>query len=296
MEVSSMTKELDYHTRPGWLMVAIDVVLYVVSIGIFIWGVDRDSAPLIILAALLFTAAILISIGFFMFNPNEARALLLFGTYKGSVKQNGFHWANPFLTKKKVSLRARNFNSERLKVNDLSGNPIEIAAVVVWQVNDTAQALFDVDDFEQYVKVQSEAAIRHLAGSYPYDAPDDDPGHIALSRSSEQVTTLLEGELTERLDRAGIHVIEARLSYLAYAPEIAEAMLRRQQASAVVAARRQIVDGAVGMVELALGRLAANHVVDLDEERKAAMVSNLMVVLCSEHGTSPVVNAGTLYH
>ncbi|RIK46419.1 MAG: band 7 protein [Chloroflexi bacterium] len=291
-----MTQELEYSTRNGWLVLAVNIVLYIVSVLVFIPGVNAPSVALIVAAAVVFLVGVLMSIGFFIVNPNEGRALVLFGTYKGTAKRNGFHWANPFLSKKAVSLRARNFNSERLKVNDSSGNPIEIAAVVVWRVQDTARALFDVDDFEQYVKFQSEAAIRHLAGSYPYDAPDDEPGHIALSRNSETVTNLLEQELSARLERAGIEIIEARLSYLAYAPEIAEAMLRRQQATAVVAARRQIVDGAVGMVELALERLANHNVVALDEERKASMVTNLLVVLCSENPTSPVVNAGTLYH
>jgi regulator of protease activity HflC (stomatin/prohibitin superfamily) len=291
-----MTAEREYPTRNGWLMLAVDIVLYLVAIGMFIPGVMQPSVWLIIGAALVFIVAVLISVGFFLNNPNEARALLLLGTYKGTATGQGFHWANPLLLKKPVSLRARNFNSERLKVNDSTGNPIEIAAVVVWRVKDSARALFDVDDFEQYVKVQSESAVRHLASSYPYDAPDDEPQHIALSRNSDQITSLLERELDERLERAGIEIVEARLSYLAYAPEIAEAMLRRQQAAAVVAARRQIVDGAVGMVELALARLTADNIIDLDDERKAAMVTNLMVVLCSEHGTSPVVNAGTLYH
>ena len=223
--------------------------------------------------------------------------LILFGTYKGTVKKNGFWWANPFLSKKKVTLRARNLNGERLKVNDKAGNPIEIAAVVVWQVKDTYHASFEVDDYEHYVVVQSEAAVRHLAGSYPYDNFDDDEEKeiLTLRAGTEQVNEVLENELQERFQRAGIKVIEARISHLAYAPEIAEAMLRRQQASAVVAARTQIVNGAVSMVELALEKLSRQNIVELDEDRKATMVSNLLVVLCSESHATPVVNAGTLY-
>jgi regulator of protease activity HflC (stomatin/prohibitin superfamily) len=225
-------------------------------------------------------------------NPNEAAALLLFGDYKGTTKDNGFRWANPFMTKQKISLRARNLNGEKIKVNDLTGNPIEIAAVVVWQVVDTAEALFEVDDYEQYVQTQSEAAVRHLASAYPYDGPED---QLTLRGTTSELNERLEKELLERLGRAGVRVLEARLSHLAYAPEIAGAMLQRQQASAVVAARQQIVAGAVGMVELALEELNKKSIVLLDEERKATMVSNLLVVLCSEHSAQPVVNTGTLY-
>jgi regulator of protease activity HflC (stomatin/prohibitin superfamily) len=241
--------------------------------------------------------AALILVGLFIVNPNDARVLILFGTYAGTVKRNGFFWANPFFVRKRITLRARNLNGDKLKVNDKAGNPIEIAAVVVWQVEDTFKAAFDVDNYEHYVKVQSEAAIRHLAGSYPYDTFSD-PDHeetLTLRAGGERVNDVLEQELSERFKRAGVRVIEARISHLAYAPEIAEAMLRRQQATAVVAARTQIVEGAVGMVEMALARLSAHNVVELDEERKAAMVSNLLVVLCSESHATPVVNAGTLY-
>jgi len=238
--------------------------------------------------------AILTLIGLFVVNPNDSRVLVLFGTYKGTVKKNGFFWANPFYSKKRITLRARNLNGDKLKVNDKAGNPIEIAAVVVWQVEDTFKASFEVDNYEEYVVVQSEAAVRHLAGSYPYDTFDDtDDEVLTLRAGTDQVNQVLEKELTARFDRAGVRVIEARLSHLAYAPEIAEAMLRRQQASAVVAARTQIVNGAVSMVELALEKLAEKHVVDLDEEKKAEMVSNLLVVLCSESSATPVVNAGT---
>lgn len=246
---------------------------------------------------LLSLAATFVLAGLFTVNPNDSRVLILFGSYAGTVKKNGFFWVLPFYVKKRITLRARNLNGDKLKVNDKAGNPIEIAAVVVWQVEDTYKAAFDVDNYEHYVKVQSEAAVRHLAGSYPYDTFSD-PDHeelLTLRAGGEKVNEVLEQELSERFKRAGVRVIEARISHLAYAPEIAEAMLRRQQATAVVAARTQIVEGAVGMVEMALARLAADNVVDLDEERKAAMVSNLLVVLCSEHAAAPVVNAGTLY-
>jgi regulator of protease activity HflC (stomatin/prohibitin superfamily) len=234
--------------------------------------------------------------GLFIVNPNEAKVLVLFGKYAGTVRENGFRWANPFYVKKRVSLRARNLNGEKLKVNDRAGNPIQIAAVVVWQVQDTYRATFDVENFESYVVIQSEAAVRHLAGRYPYDNLDDDHDEgLTLRAGMDQVAAELEKELQARFNRAGIRVLEARISHLAYAPEIAEAMLRRQQAAAVVAARFQIVNGAVSMVELALEKLSERKVVELDEERKAAMVSNLLVVLCSESAASPVINAGTLY-
>jgi regulator of protease activity HflC (stomatin/prohibitin superfamily) len=235
--------------------------------------------------------------GFFINNPNESKVLILFGEYKGTVKDFGFFWANPFYIKKNVSLRARNLNGSQLKVNDKLGNPIEIAAVIVWQVRDTAKATLEVDDYQQFVLVQSEAAVRHLANTFPYDTFDDDhePG-LTLRAGAEKVNELLEHELNDRLSRAGIFVIEARISHLAYASEIAGAMLQRQQAIAVVAARRQIVEGAVGMVEMALDRLSEKQIVNLDEERKAAMVSNLLVVLCGEKAVHPVLNAGTLHH
>ena len=240
----------------------------------------------------LLIAALLHTCGFFIVNPNDAAALLLFGAYRGTVKTNGFHWANPFYRKLRISLKVRNLNSEKLKVNDLVGNPIEIAAVVVWQVRNTAQALFDVDDYLNYVTTQSEAAIRHLTSSYPYDGGEEE---TTLRGTTETVNEHLQRELQERLGRAGVEVVEARLSHLAYAPEIAHAMLQRQQASAVIAARQKIVEGAVGMVEMALHELSAKQTVQLDEERKAAMVSNLLVVLCSEHAAQPVLNTGTLY-
>ncbi len=231
--------------------------------------------------------------GFFTLEPNEASVLTLFGKYTGTVREQGFWWVNPLNSKQKISLRARNFDSERLKVNDKNGNPIEISAVVVWRVEDTAQASFEVDDFVEYIQVQSESAIRHLATSYPYDLTE---GETASLRSSiEEVSEALGNEIQERVGAAGVSVSEARINHLAYAPEIAQVMLQRQQADAIIAARQKIVDGAVGMVEMALERLKEQHVVDLDEERKAAMVSNLLTVLCSESSTQPIVNTGSLY-
>jgi len=225
--------------------------------------------------------------------PNEARVLILFGAYHGTVRTSGFHWTNPFYTKRKLSLRSRNLNGERLKVNDKRGNPIEIAAVVVWRVEDSAQASFDVEDYEGYVRIQSESAVRHLASSYAYDHGED--SEITLRSGGDEVAVALRRELQERLGKAGVLVEEARLSHLAYAPEIAQAMLRRQQAEAVIAARQKIVHGAVSMVDMALRELAEKQVVHLDDERKAAMVSNLLVVLCGETEVSPVINTGTLY-
>jgi regulator of protease activity HflC (stomatin/prohibitin superfamily) len=239
---------------------------------------------------------ILVLPGLVIVNPNESKVLTLFGNYVGTVKKDGFFWVNPFTIKKKVSLRAFNLNGQQLKVNDSVGNPIEIAAVIVWQINDTAKAVFAVENYIQYVNIQSEAAVRHLANSFPYDNIEDENANITLRGGAEQVSHLLEKELNERLDRAGIEVLEARISHLAYAPEIAHTMLQRQQASAIISARRLIVEGAVGMVEMALARLSEKNIVDLDEERKAAMVSNLLVVLCGDRSVNPVVNTGTLYH
>ena len=231
--------------------------------------------------------------GLFMVNPNEGRVLQLFGDYRGTVKAPGLRWANPFYSKRHISLRVRNFESGKLKVNDADGNPVEIAAVVVWRVVDTAEAYFEVDDYENYVKVQSEAAVRNLATRYPYDAHNE--GEVSLRGHTTEVATDLKREIQARLDKAGVNVVEARISHLAYAPEIASAMLRRQQASAIIAARKKIVEGAVGMVEMALEQLAASTQVRLDEERKAAMVSNLLVVLCGDREAQPVVNTGTIY-
>jgi regulator of protease activity HflC (stomatin/prohibitin superfamily) len=246
------------------------------------------------LAAVLFEAAVIVCLGgFFVVNPNEGRVLQLFGAYKGTVRTPGLRWASPFFTKKHISLRVRNFESTKLKVNDLDGNPVEIAAVVVWRVVDTAEAVFEVDNYENYVKVQTESAIRNLATRYPYDTHDDEK--VSLRGNTAAVAGDLKHEIQDRLAKAGVEVIEARISHLAYAPEIASVMLRRQQAAAIIAARTRIVEGAVGMVDMALERLSKSNLVQLDEERKAAMVSNLLVVLCSDREAQPVVNTGTLY-
>jgi hypothetical protein len=288
-----MHKEKSKPVATGWAFLVLDFLLYLACLAIFIFG-PANAAPglWVTLGTLVLIVAILFNVGFFIVNPNEAAVLLLFGAYKGTCKQNGFRWANPFFKKIKISLRARNLNGEKLKVNDLSGNPIEIAAVVVWRVVDTVEALFEVDDYEAYVTTQSESAVRHLASAYPYDG---DEAELTLRGATDEINLRLEKELQERLKRAGVEVVEARLSHLAYAPEIAHAMLQRQQASAVVAARQKIVEGAVGMVEMALAELSRKELVHLDEERKAAMVSNLLVVLCSEHAAQPVLNTGTLY-
>jgi regulator of protease activity HflC (stomatin/prohibitin superfamily) len=234
--------------------------------------------------------------GFLVVNPNESSVLILFGKYIGTVKKNGFYWVNPFFVKKKISLRARNLDSEPIKVNDKIGNPIMIGIVLVWRVDNTFKAAFAVDDHAHFVEIQSEAAIRKLAGHYPYDNFDDQMAEITLRSGGEDVNKVLEEELTERLSIAGIDVMEARISYLAYSAEIAGAMLRRQQATAIIAARTKIVYGAVSMVEMALEQLSTKKLIDLDQDQKAAMVSNLMVVLCSEHEASPVINTGTLHH
>jgi len=280
----------------GYLFLALGVLCEILAGVLTYQTIVSRNWWLLVPVVLLAVAGGLVLAGLFVVNPNDAKVLILFGSCAGTVKQNGFCCANPFYIKKRITLRARNLNGEKIKVNDKAGNPIEIAAVVVWQVEDTFRAAFDVDDYEHYVKVQSEAAIRHLAGTYPYDTFDDNAEEaLTLRGGAERVAEVLEQELSERFRRAGVRVIDARLSHLAYAPEIAEAMLRRQQATAIVAARTKIVEGAVGMVELALARLSRNHVVELDEERKAAMVSNLLVVLCGESNATPVVNAGTLY-
>jgi regulator of protease activity HflC (stomatin/prohibitin superfamily) len=239
--------------------------------------------------------------GLFTLQPNEARVLILFGKYVGTVRASGFFWANPFYSKKRVSLRARNFDGQQLKVNEKRGNPIEISAVIVWRVADTAKAMFDVDDYANFVRVQSESALRQLANAYPYDHgdeedyPSDEEGEVTLRSGSGEVNATLRKQVQERLEKAGVAIEEARLNHLAYAPEIASAMLRRQQAEAIIAARRKIVHGAVSMVEMALHDLTEQNVVELDEERKASMVSNLLVVLCGETDAQPVINAGTLY-
>lgn len=265
------------------------VILAVAAVCLFI-GEEPIGAILGILSF------VFILPGLVIVNPNESKVLTLFGKYVGTVKKDGFFWVNPFTVKRKVSLRAFNLNGQQLKVNDSIGNPIEIAAVIVWQIKDTASAVFAVENYIQYVNIQSEAAVRHLANSFPYDNLEDETATITLRGGAEHVSLLLEKELNERLDRAGIEVLEARISHLAYAPEIAHSMLQVQQASAIIAARRLIVEGAVGMVEMALNKLSEKNIVELDEERKAAMVSNLLVVLCGDRSVSPVVNTGTLYH
>jgi len=282
-----MTNEKLTKPQSGYLMST--VVFIAIVIAIFLLAAVRTP-----LGIILFPFIILALPGFFIVNPNGSKVLVLFGKYVGTVKANGFFWANPFFKKDSVSLRARNFDSERLKVNDKKGNPIMISVILVWRVQDTFRAAFDVDNYENFVRVQTDAAVRKLAGSYSYDNFDDDQAEHTLRSGLQEVNVALEKELEERLEIAGIHVHEARIGYLAYAPEIASAMLRRQQAEAIVAARFKIVEGAVGMVELALAMLSAKKVVDLDEEKKAAMVSNLMVVLCGDKDVSPVVNAGTL--
>ena len=273
----------------GYLMLFVFLILFFGSIIAMIAMENPVFIPGIVLALVL-------AIGFIMVNPNNSRVLLLFGKYVGTVKQNGFYWVNPFYTKKKISLRASNFDSERLKVNDKLGNPIMISTILVWKVSNTYKAAFDVDNYEHFVRVQTDAAVRKLASMYPYDNFADE-GHdedITLRSSVNEVSEALEKELEERLSIAGIHVLEARIGYLAYAQEIASAMLKRQQATAIVAARHKIVEGAVGMVEMALEELNKKELLVLDEERKAAMVSNLLVILCGDKDASPVVNTGTL--
>ena len=254
----------------------------------------RAQAPGLMIAGLVIGLLLVIATpGFYMVEPNQAAVLSLFGRYMGTVKDPGLRWNNPFFSKRKISLRVRNFESSKLKVNDLEGNPIEIAAVVVWQVVDSAEAVFNVDDFESFVHIQSESALRAMATSYPYDQHEE--GKVSLRSHASEISKHLTDEIHERLAAAGINVVEARISHLAYAPEIAQAMLQRQQATAIIAARTRIVEGAVSMVEMALAELSKRNVVELDPERRAAMVSNLLVVLCGERGTQPIVNAGSIY-
>ena len=289
-----MFKEKQATALPGLAMLFVFLGVEILSLW---YAIDRLIAKDWWIAG---TALVVFSLFTFTFggltavSPNESRVLQLFGSYAGTIHEAGFYWVNPFtFPRRRVSMKIRNFESAKLKVNDHDGNPIEIAAIVVWRVVETAEAVFQVDDYENFVRVQSEAAVRNLATTYPYDAHQD--GQISLRTSAQEITERMRTEIQERLAKAGIEVIEARISHLAYAPEIAQAMLRRQQASAVVAARQRIVEGAVGMVEMALDELGKRDVVELDEERKAAMVSNLLVVLCSEQNTQPVVNTGTLY-
>ena len=288
-----MIRERAYNGMPGLPVLFLLIAGELASIWMLVMNIRAESAPEIVAAALLIALLVFLATGLFMVNPNEGKVLQLFGEYKGTAKEQGLRWANPFLTKKKVSLRVRNFESSHLKVNDIDGNPIEIAAVVVWKVVETAEAIFEVDDYEHYVKVQSEAALRNLATSYAYDAHDDQ--HVSLRGHTNAVADHLKREIQDRLIKAGVQVMEARISHLAYAPEIAAAMLQRQQAGAIIAARQRIVEGAVGMVEMALDMLSAKSIIQLDEERKAAMVSNLLVVLCGDRNTQPVINTGTIY-
>ncbi|MGF1582665.1 MAG: SPFH domain-containing protein [Gemmataceae bacterium] len=320
-----MTEEKRYQPSAGWGPLVGVILLLLAAPLLLGLGISYTETPnmgrlvtvFILVGILAFMVAATMCFGFIAVAPNEARVLLLFGEYKGSVRESGFFWVNPFFSKKKLSLRVRNFETgsttmpekkdaagtvlqERArtagkpsKVNDRDGNPIEISAVVVWRVVNTAEALFEVDDYEHFVEVQSEAALRNLATRHPYDSEDHE---ISLRGSTTEVCDQLRDDIQERLEKAGVNVTEARISYLAYAPEIAAAMLQRQQAQAVVAARTKIVEGAVGMVQMALDHLAKDHIIELDEEKRAAMVSNLLVVLCSDRHTQPVVNTGTLYH
>jgi regulator of protease activity HflC (stomatin/prohibitin superfamily) len=297
-----MNREKTIHAINGWGMLIVNILVFLTA-GFLFYEFIRSAIAahtnqlpnfyLLFFAMLVLALGIFSCYGHFTLQPNEGRVLLLFGNYRGTVRTSGFHWTNPLYTKRRISLRARNLNGERLKVNDKRGNPIEIAAVVVWHVNDTFEACFDVENYDAYVQIQSESAVRHLASSYAYD--HGEPNELTLRSSVDEVSTALQKELQERLSKAGVVVDEARLTHLAYAPEIAGVMLRRQQAEAIIDARQKIVHGAVTMVQMALHDLAENKVVDLDEERKATMVSNLLVVLCGEKDAQPVVNAGTLY-
>ena len=288
-----MIQEKERRTASGLLMLVIFLIILVVAaLGVFRAGRVGD-VPGVVAFVVVLVVDIFMMTGLFTVAPNEGQVLQLFGAYRGTARDNGLRWANPFYTKRRISLRVRNFESGQLKVNDTDGNPIDIAAVVVWRVVDTAEAVFEVDQYEHYVKVQSEAAVRNLATRYPYDAHEE--GEISLRGNTAEIAKDLKEEIQERLSKAGVDVIEARISHLAYAPEIAAAMLRRQQAGAIIAARAKIVEGAVGMVEMALDMLAKSAQVHLDEERKAQMVSNLLVVLCGDKDTQPVVNTGTIY-
>jgi regulator of protease activity HflC (stomatin/prohibitin superfamily) len=289
-----MVREAEHKTVPG--LSALVLLIAATLLGGYALFSAVTARNVLAMAGygLLDLAVLLGWAGLFMVNPNQAKVLQLFGRYVGSVKTQGLNWANPFFTKRAISLRVRNFETAKLKVNDRNSNPVEIAAIVVWQVVDSAEAMFEVDSYEDYVHVQSESALRNLASQYPYDAHVE--GEKALASHTAEIAGRLQHEIQERLAKAGVSVREARISHLAYAPEIAGVMLRRQQANAIIAARQRIVEGAVGMVEMALDTLLKRDIVRLDEERKATMVSNLLVVLCSEQGTQPVVNTGTLYH
>ena len=279
----------------GYTAIAVAVLLLVISGYTGYWAVNNDRPGFIFIVALLFLAALFIFKGILIVHPNHSRVLNFFGKYVGTIKDNGLFFVNPLYTAAKMSLRSENLQGQTLKVNDKMGNPIEIGAVIVWKIGDTYKAAYDVERIYDYVRAQSEAAVRHLAVSFAYDDLEDDTAEITLRNGGEEVNHILEKELTDRLSKAGIIVQEARISHLAYAAEIAGAMLQRQQAAAIVAARAKIVDGAVGMVDMALKKLSQENIVELDDERKAAMVSNLMVVLCGEKAAQPIINAGTLY-
>jgi len=284
-----MNQEKTFKPSSGYLMIFVAIALLVCSIPLFAFKIIVAAIPMVLVFVTITT-------GFFFINPNGSIVLTLFGEYKGTVKTNGFYWANPFYTKKRVSLRARNFDSDRVKVNDKLGNPIMISVILVWKVSDTFKAAFGVDDYQHFVRVQTDAAVRKMAGSYPYDDwEDSDEFKITLRSGMTEVNEALENELSERLEIAGIEVMEARIGYLAYAEEIASAMLKRQQATAIIAAREKIVEGAVGMVENALEKIKEKDLVEFDNDKKATMVSNLMVVLCSDKEVTPVVNTGTLH-
>ena len=292
-EILTLHTEQPANARNGWALFALLLAFGALTVALFIAGIKGSSIAMILLAIPCLIAGFITLGGFFTLQPNEAAVFTLFGAYHGTTRQNGFLWANPFYRKLKISLRARNLNGDKLKVNDKRGNPVEIAVVIVWRIHDTAQAIFDVDSYESFIRIQSESCVRHIASTYFYD--DAEPNELTLRGGGVEVAAALAKELQDRLARAGIGIEEARLTHLAYAPEIAQTMLRRQQAEAVIAARQKIVSGAVGMVEMALRELSEKGVVKLDEERKAAMVSNLLVVLCSESQAQPVLNAGTLY-
>jgi regulator of protease activity HflC (stomatin/prohibitin superfamily) len=288
-----MIRERDYAALPGLPM----TLLLLAAMGIILYAIvaaaERDSTAGIVGLSLALLLDLFLFAGLFIVNPNEGRVLQFFGDYTGTAKHPGLRWANPLFTKKRISLRVRNFESGRLKVNDQEGNPIEIAAVVVWKVVDTAEAVFQVDDYQNFVKVQTESAVRNMATSYKYDAHEEH--EMSLRGNTNEVAEHLKKEIQDRLNQAGVEVMEARISHLAYAPEIAQAMLQRQQAGAIIAARQRIVEGAVGMVQMALDMLSKRDILELDNERKAAMVSNLLVVLCGERSVQPVVNTGTIY-
>ena len=288
-----MLKEKTFPAPSGWVALPV-VLLGTLALDVTFQRVVEDTLEARIITQIPFLLLLIFLLaGLFVVNPNEGRVLLLFGRYKGTVKDQGLHWANPLLTKRRISLRVRNFETEHSKVNDTEGNPIEMASVVVWKVVDTAEASFEVDDYVNYVHVQSESALRNLATLYPYDTHEE--GSLSLRGNTDEIAGQLKIEIQSRLHKAGVEVLEARITHLAYAPEIASAMLQRQQAGAIIAARTLIVEGAVGMVEMALEKLSSQHIVDLDEERKANMVSNLLVVLCSDKATQPVLNTGSLY-